>query len=231
MEITQHHKTALLFGASGLVGGYCLQQLLKHPAYQKVHSFGRRKLDLAHPALEQHVIDFDQLEGYKALFLGQDVFSCLGTTMAKAGSKDAFRKVDFTYAIETARLSAEQGASQLMLVSSAGADTDSLFFYSRVKGEVERAARQLPYWSLHLFRPSVLLGPRQEQRIGEQVAARAMKSVSKWMTGDWLGQYRPVEAEDVAKAMLAAAQRLEPGQFVYRSDEIHEMAQYDKRLR
>jgi len=230
MEITQHKKTALLFGASGLVGGFVLQELLRHRAYQRVHSFGRRKLDIQHERLQQHLIDFDQLEAHKQWFLGQDVFSCLGTTMAKAGSREAFRKVDYTYALQTARLAAEQGASQLMIVSSAGADPDGLFFYSRVKGEVEEAVRKLPFWALHIFQPSILLGPRREQRIGEKIAARAMKGISGLLTGEVLGKYRPVEAEAVAKAMLAAAQRLKAGQFTYRSDEIQEMAQWGNRL-
>jgi uncharacterized protein YbjT (DUF2867 family) len=230
MEISQHKKTALLFGASGLVGGYCLDHLLRHPAYHKVHSFGRRELDKKHPKLQQHIIDFDQLEGYGELFIGQDVYSCLGTTMAKAGSKEAFRKVDYTYVLDSARLAAERGASQLMLVSSVGADEDALFFYSQVKGEIEAAVKQLPYWAVHIFQPSLLLGPREERRVAEQLAVRAMGGLAKWMQGETLGKYRPVEAEDVAKAMIVAAQRLNPGQFIYRSDEIYEMAQYDKRL-
>ncbi|MCB0588438.1 MAG: oxidoreductase, partial [Phaeodactylibacter sp.] len=139
MEISQHHKTALLFGASGLVGNQCLLQLLGHPAYRKVISFGRRKLELEHPRLEQHVINFDNLEKYGSLFKGHDLFSCLGTTMSKAGSREAFFRVDFTYAYESARLAVANGASQLLLVSSVGADPESLFFYTRVKGELESA--------------------------------------------------------------------------------------------
>ncbi len=230
MEISQHKKTAILFGATGLVGGECLQQLLRHPAYQRVQCFVRRRMDLEHPKLEQHIIDFDRLEDARSLMRGQDVFSCLGTTMAKAGSREAFWKVDYTYAIESARIACDQGASQLMLVSSVGAHPDSLFYYSRVKGAVEEAARELPYWSLHIFQPSVLLGDRRERRLGEQLAGAVMGKASRLIARTSWKAYRPVEAETVASAMIVAAQRLEPGQFVYPSDKIYEMGQSTRRL-
>ena len=224
MEISQHHKTALLFGASGLVGNQCLLQLLGHPAYRKVISFGRRKLELEHPRLEQHVINFDNLEKYGSLFKGHDLFSCLGTTMSKAGSREAFFRVDFTYAYESARLAVANGASQLLLVSSVGADPESLFFYTRVKGELESAIRKLPFWAIHIFQPSFLVGDRRESRLGEQLAGRLSLGFDRLTGGAILGKYRPVEAAQVARAMIYAAQGLKGGAHVYPSDEIHEMA-------
>lgn len=230
MEIKAHQKTALLFGASGLVGGYVLRQLLDHPAYRQVVSFGRRELELAHPKLLQRVIDFEHLDKHSAAFQGHDVYSCLGTTMAKAGSKDAFYRVDYTYAYETAKRCAEAGANQLMLVSSVGADVDSLFYYSRVKGELEQAIQELPYWGLHIFQPSLLLGPRQEQRFAEQLATKLTRKLAPLMNGQRLGPYRPIEAEDVARAMIASAQGLQPGQFRYSSQDIFEIAQSEQKL-
>ncbi len=232
MEIIKHQKTALVLGGSGLVGGFVLQQLLNHPAYKKVISLGRRKLSLRGEGLEQHVIDFDKLYDHQELMQAQDVFSCLGTTMAKAGSKAAFYKVDYTYAFESAKLAAEAGANQLMLVSSLGADPDSLFFYTRVKGELSEAVRKLPYWAIHIFEPSILLGPRKEQRLAEQLAVRLTKNIAPYIRGPRIGKYRPVEAEDVAKAMIAVAQGLQPGQMGYDSATIYEIANSgDKLLR
>lgn len=230
MEIIKHQKTALVLGGSGLVGGFVLQQLLDHPAYKRVISLGRRELKLESEGLEQHVIDFDHLEAWQGLMQAQDVFSCLGTTMAKAGSKAAFYKVDYTYAYESAKLAAEAGANQLMLVSSVGADPDSLFFYTRVKGELSEAVRKLPYWAIHIFEPSVLLGPRKEQRLGEQLAVRLTKNIAPYIRGPRIGKYRPVEAEDVAKAMITAAQGLQPGQMRYDSETIYDMANANTQL-
>ncbi len=224
MEITQHQKTAVVLGASGLVGGHCLQQLLGHSAYGKVVSLGRRKLGFAHPKLSQEIVDFMRLEDFAPLFEGQDVFSCLGTTMAKAGSKAAFYEVDFTYAYETARLAREAGANQLLLVSSVGADADSLFYYSRVKGELETAVKELGYWGLHIFRPSLLLGERKEKRLAEQLAVRLSRGIAPLMQRTALSPYSPIEAQDVAQAMVRTAQRLEPGAFVYDSGTIYNLA-------
>lgn len=224
LEISQHHKTALLFGASGLVGNQCLHQLLEHPAYSRVIAFGRRRLEVEHPHLEQHIIDFDRLEDYAPLLRGNDLYSCLGTTLARAGSREAFYRVDYTYAYETARLAADNGVGQLLLVSSVGADPDSLFFYTRVKGQLEEALKRLPFWGTHIFQPSFLVGGREESRPGEQLAGRLALGLDRLTGGVLLGKYRPVEAAQVARAMIQAAQGLEGGLHVYPSHRIHELA-------
>ena len=227
MEISQHHKTALIFCASGLVGGECLRQLLEHPAYRKVISFGRRRLEVEHSRLEQHIIDFSRLEEYAGLLKGHDLYSCLGTTMARAGSRKAFFRVDFTYAYDSARLAVENGVRQLLLVSSVGANPDSLFFYTRLKGELEAAVKKLPFWAVHIFQPSLLIGDRRESRLGEQLAGRLSLGLDRLTGGELLGKYRPVEAGQVARAMIHAAQRLEGGAHVYPSHHIHELAAAD----
>lgn len=225
MEITKNNKTAIIFGASGLVGGHCLALLLEHPAYKKVISFGRRKLATNHHRLEQHTIDFEKLDSFESLIKGHDLFSCLGTTMANAGSKEAFYKVDFTYVYESARIAVKNGVNQVLLVSSVGADSESLIYYSKVKGEIEAALKKLPFWAVRVFQPSILLGDRDEDRIGEKIGVVLGKSID-WITGgNLLGKYKPIEAEDVAKAMLRAAQKLEGGIWTYPSDHIYAMAQ------
>lgn len=223
MEIIKGKKRALYFGATGLVGRHCIRLLVEHNAYAEVIAFTRKKLDLEHPKLINHIIDFDQLDRYRQLMTGNDVFISLGTTRAKAGSKEGFYKVDFTYSFNVAKIACLQGASQLMLVSSVGADEDSLFYYSRVKGELENAVQKLPFWAIHIFRPSVLLGDRPENRWGEQLAGVLGKGIDR-ITGGMLTKYRPIEAEVVAKAMISAAQRLEEGIHVYPSDYLQELA-------
>ena len=170
VEISVGNKVAVVIGASGLVGGHLLNYLLASPSYGRVVCLGRKKIDVSSPKLKQHKINFDKYGSYAPLLKGDDLFIAIGTTIAKAGSKEAFRKVDYSYAINIAKAAADNGMNQLLLVSSVGADTDSLFFYSRVKGELEEAVMKLKFWSIHIFRPSILLGERPESRVGESVA-------------------------------------------------------------
>ncbi len=223
MEIAKDNKTALVFGASGLIGGHVVSFLLLHPAYSKVVVFVRKPLDLEHPKLVQHVVNFDLPESFRQLVTGDDLFCCLGTTMAKAGSKAAFYKVDFTYAFQAAQMGSMNGVGQYLLVSSVGADPDSRFFYSKVKGELEAAVRKLNFWSLHIFQPSVLIGERNENRFGEQLAGKIGRAFDR-LTGGLLTKYRPIEADVVAKAMVSAAQGLKPGLHVYPSHWLQGLA-------
>lgn len=231
MEISKSNKTAILLGASGLIGGYCLQYLLETDAYDTIRVVGRRKLDLKHEKLEQQLVNFDRLEEYRSQLRGNDVYCCLGTTMRRAGGKKAFYKVDYTYCYESARIAAEEGASQFLLVSSVGADVDSLFYYTRVKGELEAAVKELSFWSVHIFQPSILLGQRPENRWGEQLAGVIGKRIDK-VTGGMLSKYRPIEAEVVAKAMVSAAQGLQRGIFTYPSGYLQKLAnEMDEEIR
>ncbi|MFK7932599.1 MAG: NAD(P)H-binding protein, partial [Saprospiraceae bacterium] len=179
MEIIKGDKTALVFGATGLIGSHLVEQLLRHNSYQKVKVFVRREMKIKHPKLVQHIIDFDKLLDYADLIEGDDLFCALGTTRAKAGSKEAFFKVDFTYVYEAARIGLSQGINQFLLVSSVGADPSSFFYYSQVKGEIEKAVKDLDYWGVHIFQPSLLLGERNENRFGEDVAKRIGKVFDK----------------------------------------------------
>ena len=224
MEIIKDQKTALLLGASGLVGGYCLRLLLEHGAYEKVVVFTRRTLPVSHSKLEQHVVNFDLPQTFFHLLKGDDLYCCLGTTMAKAGSRDAFFKVDYTYGYEAARAAAQNGVNQFLLVSSVGADAKSMFYYSRVKGELEDAVKALPFWAVHIFQPSVLLGERNENRWGEQWAAKIGKRIDA-LTGGLLTKYRPVEAEVVAAAMVSVAQQFKPGIHVYASHYLQQLSE------
>lgn len=216
-------RTAILLGATGLVGSTCLQGLLASSAYARVTVLGRRQLGGQHPKLEQHVVDFDQLAAHAALWGGDDLYLCLGTTRRKAGSKEAFRRVDFDYTVGAARLGAERGMSKLLLVSALGADAHSSFFYNRVKGEAEEAVRSLPFREVHIFRPSLLLGERNDSRPME----RAAIAVSRGMGFLWSGplrKYRPVTAEDVAEAMIARALGEQPGVHVHENNTLHRAA-------
>lgn len=212
-------RSALLLGATGLVGGHCLDLLLDDPAYGSVLFLGRRPLPREHPKLRQEVIDFDRLRDHADRVRGQDVFCCLGTTIRKAGSREAFRRVDLEYPRGVAEIAARTGAERFLLVSAMGADPRSRVFYNRVKGEAEEAVRTLPFKEVVILRPSLLLGERPEHRPGEELAQRVLAPLSGLMVGP-LRRYRPVEARVVARAMVRLAKGGARGVRVVESDEV-----------
>ncbi|QIL77125.1 MULTISPECIES: NAD-dependent epimerase/dehydratase family protein [Hymenobacter] len=212
-------KTALIAGASGLVGSQLLSLLLASERYAKVIVIGRRPLPQVHPKLEQRIFDLDDLDQHRLALIADDVYCCLGTTMRQAGSKEAFYKVDYLYVVKLAALTAGNFAAQFLVVSAMGADANSRIYYNRVKGEMEQAVRQTPFRVIHFFRPSLLLGNRTEKRLGEQIGAVLMKALRPLMVGP-LRKYQPVEAVTVARAMLRAAEEDGGGIRVHLSDEI-----------
>jgi uncharacterized protein YbjT (DUF2867 family) len=216
-------RTALLAGATGLVGGHCLELLLEDDAWEQVVVLGRREIGATHPKLLQRVVDFDRLAELGDVPRVDDVFCCLGTTMKHAGSEEAFRRVDFTYVHELARLASRQRAGQFLLVSALGANSRSRVFYYRVKGEVEGAVRKLPFDGVHIFRPSLLLGERRESRPVERLAILAGRALGFLFVGP-LARYRPIEARAVAAAMVRVAKDAARGVHVYESDRIRALA-------
>jgi len=212
-------KTALLAGATGLIGSQLLPLLLESERYSKVIVVGRRALPLIHPKLVQVVTELDQLERVRLQLIADDVYCCLGTTMRQAGSKEAFYKVDFLYVVTLAALTAGNFAAQFMVVSSLGASADSAFYYNKVKGEMEEAVRKAPFRAIHIFRPSLLLGERAQPRVGERLGAALLKVLRPLLQGP-LRTYRPVPAAVVARAMLRAAEDDGGGVRVHESAEI-----------
>jgi uncharacterized protein YbjT (DUF2867 family) len=212
-------KTALIAGASGLIGSQLLPLLLASDRYAKVVAVGRRPLPIVHPRLEQRILDFDHLEQHRFDLIADDVYCCLGTTMRQAGSKKAFYTVDYLYVVKLAALTAGNFAAQLLVVSAMGADEKSRIYYNRVKGEMEQAVSQTPFRAVHLFRPSLLLGERSEQRAGERLGAALLRVLRPALRGP-LRRYRAIEAATVARAMLRAAEQNSTGIQVHTSDAI-----------
>lgn len=212
-------RNALLAGASGLVGRALLRRLLDSPAYRRVLVLLRRPVpDL--PASEKLAmvnVDFDRLPGLPAV---DDVFIALGTTIKVAGSKAAFRRVDFDGVLNTARAGRAAGATRLVVVSALGADHRSGVFYNRVKGEMEEAVAGLGYRCVVVVRPSLLVGDRAALGQPERRAERwALRLAGPWM--GWLPRsVRPIGAEAVAGAMLRAALEARPGVRVVESAEM-----------
>ena len=204
----------LLVGASGLVGRECLRLLIAEPAISRVVVLARRPLPPAAlaPKVEAQVVDFDHLK-HAAVFPKADAVLCaLGTTMRQAGSQQRFREVDYGYPLAAARLALAQGARHFLLVSALGADARSRVFYNRVKGELEAAVSALGYRSVTIARPSLLLGDREEFRLGERILTPFAFLIP--------GRLRPVKATAVAAALVDAAVRDEAGVRVIESEEI-----------
>ena len=217
-------KHALIAGATGLVGNELLQQLIHGRQYHTISVLSRHEIETNSKRVETIIVDYDQLAD-KDLPKADDVFCCLGTTMKKAGSKDAFRRVDHDYPLRVAEITRRKGAQQYLLVSAMGADPNAYFFYSQVKGEVEAAIAQLGFPAFCVFRPSTLLGERPETRVGEQVTQALMQGAAPLMVGDFK-KYRPIHAEAVAQAMVHVARKELEGTYVFESDKIQSLARY-----
>lgn len=206
--------TALLAGATGLVGGECLRRLLEHPAWTSVVVLTRREVaGGASPAkLRQIVTDFSRLPSVAAELNAEHVFCALGTTMRKAGSRAAFREVDLEYPLRLARLALANGARHFSLVSAVGADRHSTFYYSRIKGELEEALIGMGWPSLAIYRPSLIEGERAESRPLERWSGRLLRHAPP--------AWRAVAAADIAAAMIAVALESPPGVTIVESRDI-----------
>ncbi len=167
-------KTALIIGSTGLIGSKLLHLLLESPNYDKVITFVKRDSGIMHPKLTQHLIDFDKPETYKELVVGDDFFCTIGTTIKKAGSQKAFRKVDFEYPRQFAAFALENKVKQFLIVSSLGADANSGNFYLKTKGEIQDFLKDCAFESVAVFQPSLLLGNRTEFRLGEKVGEKKL---------------------------------------------------------
>jgi len=212
-------RTALLAGASGLVGWQLLQLLLADAEYARVITLARRHLDLHHPKLDQRVLDLGALDAVSDPPPVDDAFCCVGTTIKKARSQEAFRLVDYDYVLAFARVGQRAGARQFLLVSALGADPASRIFYSRVKGEVETEVRKLPFQGIQIFRPSFLVGQRAEVRLAERIGVPIARAIAPLMLGP-LRRYRPIHAADVARAMVQIAKEAPSGPNVFEYDGI-----------
>ena len=212
-------KTALIIGSSGLVGKQLLSLLLESKDYDKVIAFNKREMGLNHLKLTQHLIDFENISSYKNLIIGDDFFCTIGTTIKKAGSKKAFRKVDFSYPKQFAEIAKTNNIKHFLIVSSLGADANSSNFYLKTKGEIEQFLININFESVSIFRPSILKGNRAEFRLGEKIGLTIMNLFSFLFIGK-LKKYKPIESETVAKGMFTAAQKNKLGVSIYESDGI-----------
>ncbi|MFC4322206.1 oxidoreductase [Litchfieldia salsa] len=217
-------KKALIAGASGLVGRNLLEILVEGDEYEEIIAIVRTPLSYQHPKLKEHIVNFDELSKEKQLFSTVDhVYCCLGTTIKKAGSKEVMYKIDVEYPLELAELSRKEGVSHFILVSSMNANPNSPIWYSKMKGELEQKITQIPFQSISIIRPSLLMGNRQEFRLGEKMAEKVYKTFSFLFHGP-LRKIRGIEARKVALAMYKIAKRESPGITIYPSEQLEVIA-------
>lgn len=213
-------KTAIIAGASGLIGRSLTQLLIKSDDYGQIIALVRKPLGIQHEKLTEQTVDFNAIEDMEDFPEGDDIFCCLGTTMKKAGSKDAFYKVDFTYPYELAQRALKAGAMRFFLVSALGAKLNSRVFYNKVKGELEDKISFLNYRTIYIFKPSLLRGNRGESRPGESFA-QAMTRIIPFI-GPWK-KYRPIHADKVADSMMKVAKQEDKGCYFYQSEIMRKM--------
>ena len=209
----------LVVGSTGLIGGEFLELIKNNISYPDVIALSRRKIDSISGAsnIKQLVIDFDRLDSYRNNLAAKTTFCALGTTIKKAGSKEKFRAVDYQLPLNIARIVLENRCENFIFVSAVGADADSKVFYNRVKGELETEIQKLPFKSIHILRPSLLLGKRDEFRVGEKLGEIFLSPVSKLVPF----KYRPIHARDVAKKALDLLEENKKGVHIYEGAALH----------
>lgn len=217
---------AILIGATGATGKDLLELLLKDESFTQVDVFVRRKLEISHNKLNIHVIDFDKPEQWKHLVKGDVLFSCLGTTLKAAGGKDAQWKIDYEYQYQFAKAAKEKGVTNYVLVSSSGADVNSIIYYTKMKGKLEEAVKALNFLKIIIFNPPIL-ERKNTDRKGEIIALKAIKFFNKF--GLLLSQ-KPLPTEILAQAMINSAKTKQTGLTFLKGKEIWERAKFDSYL-
>ena len=196
-------KTAIVIGATGLTGQSITRHLLDSKEYTGVTTFSRRSSELNHPKLTEHIVNFDRVDDWKHLLVGDDLFSALGSTKKQAGSKERQYTVDYTYQANVIKAAAENGVQRLFLVSSPNANSNSLFFYLRMKGELEEFSKIQNFNSCVFFRPSLITGDRPDTRIAEKLAASISTRLEKLISIK--SKYRPISGEQLGEAIVNCA--------------------------
>lgn len=213
--------TATLIGATGLIGSHLLEELLTDPFFDTVRILIRRPIDIANAKLEKKIVDFNDSDSILvALSNSNVVFCAIGSTMKKVkGDKEAYRKIDFEIPVKLARFCKMTGCGKFILVSSAGANAKSMNFYQRLKGETDEAVKEVGPKTIHIMRPSLLLGERKEFRLGENIG-KVFMTVFSFLIPE---KYKAIQGKDVAKVMLALAKKEEEGFFIHENREIRKL--------
>ena len=215
-------KTALLFGASGLVGNHLLNQLISNNNYSKIKLFVRSSIDISDPKIEIIQTDFNNLENHKEDIKGDDCFFCIGTTKKNSPDKNEYKRVELEVPKQIAQIAKSNSVNSFVFISSGYADPKSSGDYLKFKGEVEEELKRLNFQKLGIMRPSFLLGDRKEKRIGEKIGIFVFKLLSPLFLGP-LKKMKPIHSATVAKAMITITQN-KVSKTIFESDEIADLS-------
>ncbi len=198
-----NEHAAVIIGASGLIGSHLVEQILQEDYFSSVRILVRKRLPIINPKLQQEIVDFNNIYDYTQKFgEGDIIFCCIGTTQKKVkGDNVEYEKIDHDIPLNAAQIGIKCGYKKFLIVSSVGADPSASNFYLRLKGETERAVKQFKFDTITILRPSMLLGKRKERRPAEKIGQILMQSLALIFVGA-LNKYHPIEAKDVAKAMI-----------------------------
>ena len=211
-------KTALIFGSSGLIGNELLELILKDNNYIKIKLFVRSDLTDVNSKIEIIKTDFNNIENHKDKIVGDDCFFCIGTTRKNTPDKNEYIKIEYNLPIEVAKIAKSNSINNFIYISSLGANPNAASLYLKNKGQTEQELIKLNFMNLSILRPSILLGNRKENRVGEKIGIFAMKTLSPLFLGN-MKKYKPIKVEYVAKAMLQVAQK-DYQKKIIESDEI-----------
>ena len=217
-------QTAVVLGATGMIGEALVKQLVTDPNYSTVRILVRRSVNYTEPKVEVFIVDFSDLTDLEQkLGPGDHIFSCLGTTLSKVkGDQAEYRKIDLEIPVNTAKLGLKNGFKKFLIITAVGANARSGNAYIRLKGEIEEALKQLNYPALHIFQPSLLMGDRKEFRLMEKIVQAVMPVFSVLMFGG-LKKFKPIKGIEVAEAMIAAAKMEKTGVFVHGYESIKKL--------
>jgi len=217
-------KVALVAGGTGLVGSLLVDLLIEEKLFSEVKVLIRKGSNYKNTNANVIEVDYDRLSEYSEVIKADVIYCCLGTTINKAGSKEQFIKVDFTYPLELAKIAVEHKSEQFNIITAMGANANSRVFYNKVKGEIEEAIGILGIQEVNIFRPSLLIGDRKEARTGELIGAVLFKIINPLLLGS-LRKYRSIEARIVAKAMANISMKSKKGVAIILSDNIMKFGQ------
>ncbi len=212
-------QSSLIIGATGFVGSYLVQEILNSPTFDSVTALVRKPTFTTHPKLKEIVFDFRDETAIESLEPVNHIFCCLGTTIKTAGSKEAFRFVDYELPLRFANWAESTHAESFSIVTAIGANSDSSIFYNQVKGNVEDEIKTLNIPTIQIFQPSLIMGPRKEFRLGELIGKGIMVILNPLMIGPGK-KYRGIHAQTIAKGMVHHLEKSNPGITIFESDKI-----------
>lgn len=215
-------KKAILIGASGFIGSYLLQELLKDADYEQIIVVVRKKLDLQHPKLNQLIGDFNTLPDLREQLIADEIFITLGTTKKKTPDLKIYYQIDHDYPVLAAKIAKDNGAKAVFLVTAVGANPKSGIFYVKTKGETERDILALDFKYTHIFRPSMIMGNRPEHRPMEGLLIKIWSFINPLLLSKGLKKYKGMDGRDIAKVMAAAAKQAQEKVKVYHWSEMNE---------